>query len=59
MEGRKGSGQRRRTRGERMMGRRVATIMNEWNSINNNPADVKELIPEFYSNDPSFLVNAM
>jgi len=35
------------------------SIMNEWNSVNNNPADVKELIPEFYSNDPSFLVNAM
>ena len=35
------------------------SIMNEWNSVNNNPADVKELIPEFYSNDPSFLVNGM
>jgi factor associated with neutral sphingomyelinase activation len=35
------------------------SIMNEWNSVTENPADVKELIPEWYGDDPSFLINAM
>jgi factor associated with neutral sphingomyelinase activation len=35
------------------------SIANEWNSVNENPADVKELIPEWYGSDTSFLINAM
>lgn len=27
-----------------------------WKSVLSLPSDVKELVPEFYSNDPSFLV---
>jgi len=32
-------------------------IAQDWRSVQDNPADVKELIPEFYSDDPSFLQN--
>ncbi|CAG9322235.1 NSMAF_3 [Blepharisma stoltei] len=34
-------------------------ISNEWKSVNENPSDVKELIPEFFSDDPSFLINSL
>ncbi len=34
-------------------------IKKEWKSVNINPGNVKELIPEFYMEDPSFLVNDM
>jgi hypothetical protein len=28
-----------------------------WRSVTSLPTDVKELIPEFYAGDPSFLLN--
>lgn len=31
--------------------------MDTWRSVTSLPTDVKELIPEFYSTDSSFLVN--
>lgn len=34
-------------------------INKEWKSCNNNPTNVKELIPEFFMNDPSFLENKL
>jgi len=34
-------------------------INKEWNSCNNNPTNVKELIPEFFMNDPRFLENRL
>jgi factor associated with neutral sphingomyelinase activation len=34
-------------------------IPGEWRNANENQADVKELTPEFYSTDPSFLVNSL
>eukprot|EP00210_Caulerpa_lentillifera_P008159 g7792.t1 len=33
------------------------SINEAWGSVNNNPADVKELIPEFYLPNTDFLVN--
>lgn len=33
------------------------SILDTWNSVTNLSADVKELIPEFYSTDPAFLLN--
>ncbi|KAI3438042.1 hypothetical protein D9Q98_000485 [Chlorella vulgaris] len=33
------------------------SIGDTWKSVLSLPSDVKELVPEFYSNDPSFLVN--
>ena len=33
------------------------SIMDTWRSVTTLPTDVKELIPEFYSTDSSFLVN--
>lgn len=33
------------------------SIMDTWRSVTSLPTDVKELIPEFYSTDSSFLVN--
>jgi factor associated with neutral sphingomyelinase activation len=35
------------------------SIPKEWRNVNENQADVKELTPEFYSLDPSFLVNSL
>lgn len=35
------------------------SIPSEWRNANENPADVKELTPEFYSNDPNFLMNSL
>ena len=32
------------------------SIADTWKSVLALPSDVKELVPEFYSNDPSFLV---
>jgi len=32
-------------------------INKEWTSCNINPTNVKELIPEFFMDDPSFLIN--
>ena len=32
-------------------------IHKEWDSVNTNPGNVKELIPEFYMENPDFLVN--
>jgi len=32
------------------------SIQDTWKSVLSLPSDVKELIPEFYSNDASFLV---
>jgi hypothetical protein len=32
-------------------------INKEWKSANNNATNVKELIPEFFMSDPSFLLN--
>ena len=34
-------------------------INKEWTSCNNNPTNVKELIPEFFMNDPCFLENRL
>lgn len=34
------------------------SIQDTWKSVLSLPTDVKELIPEFYSNDASFLVGA-
>eukprot|EP00347_Sterkiella_histriomuscorum_P003989 403362173 len=34
-------------------------INKEWDSVNTNPGNVKELIPEFYMEDPDFLVNKL
>ncbi|OMJ93774.1 hypothetical protein SteCoe_3221 [Stentor coeruleus] len=34
-------------------------IAQDWRCVIENPADVKELIPEFYGNDPSFLQNEL
>ena len=34
------------------------SIQDTWNSVMTLPTDVKELIPEFYSSDHMFLVNA-
>lgn len=34
-------------------------INKEWKSCNNNPTNVKELIPEFFMSDPSFLENRL
>ena len=34
------------------------SIQDTWNSVMTLPTDVKELIPEFYSSDHLFLVNA-
>ncbi|KAK3270029.1 hypothetical protein CYMTET_21557 [Cymbomonas tetramitiformis] len=33
------------------------SVSDSWDSVNTNPADVKELIPEFFSTDDAFLVN--
>lgn len=33
------------------------SIKKDWNNCMNNPAIVKELIPEFYQDDINFLVN--
>ena len=33
------------------------SIADTWNSVLNNPADLKELIPEFYDSDGDFLLN--
>lgn len=33
------------------------SIVDTWTSVTSLPSDVKELIPEFYSTDPSFLLN--
>lgn len=33
------------------------SIVDTWKSVTTFPTDVKELIPEFYSTDPSFLLN--
>jgi factor associated with neutral sphingomyelinase activation len=33
------------------------SIADTWKSVLTLPSDVKELVPEFYSNDPSFLLN--
>ena len=35
------------------------SMKKEWESVNNNPGNVKELIPEFYLDDPSFLLNEL
>lgn len=32
-------------------------IAKEWKSVNTNPGNVKELIPEFYLDNPDFLIN--
>ena len=32
------------------------SVGDTWKSVLTLPSDVKELVPEFYSNDPSFLV---
>ena len=32
-------------------------INKEWKSVNTNPGNVKELIPEFYLENPEFLLN--
>lgn len=32
-------------------------INKEWKSVNTNPGNVKELIPEFYLDNPEFLLN--
>lgn len=34
-------------------------INKEWDSVNTNPGNVKELIPEFYMEDPDFLINKL
>lgn len=34
-------------------------INKEWKSCNNNATNVKELIPEFFMSDPSFLLNKL
>jgi len=34
-------------------------VASDWKSVLDNPADVKELIPEFYCDEPSFLMNLM
>lgn len=34
-------------------------IAKEWNSVNTNPGNVKELIPEFYMDSPEFLLNKL
>ncbi|EKX50523.1 hypothetical protein GUITHDRAFT_62014, partial [Guillardia theta CCMP2712] len=39
--------------------RTFSSISNSFRSVFTNPADVKELIPEFYSDDTSFLLNKM
>jgi factor associated with neutral sphingomyelinase activation len=33
------------------------SIADTWKSVLSLPSDVKELVPEFYSNDASFLVS--
>ncbi|KAK9807012.1 hypothetical protein WJX72_010768 [[Myrmecia] bisecta] len=33
------------------------SLVDTWKSVTSLPTDVKELIPEFYSSDPSFLLN--
>ena len=33
------------------------SVNDTWRSVTSLPTDVKELIPEFYSTDPSFLLN--
>jgi len=33
-------------------------INKEWKSCNVNPTNVKELIPEFFMDDPTFLLNS-
>ncbi|KAL4452133.1 hypothetical protein ABPG75_007795 [Micractinium tetrahymenae] len=33
------------------------SIADTWKSVLSLPSDVKELVPEFYSNDPAFLLN--
>ena len=35
------------------------SINKEWHSALENPGNVRELIPEFYMTDPSFLINTM
>lgn len=35
------------------------SIGDTWKSVLSLPSDVKELVPEFYSNDPSFLVGGL
>ena len=34
-------------------------ISDAWNSVNGNPADLKELIPEFYESNGEFLTNML
>jgi hypothetical protein len=34
-------------------------ISDAWNSVNSNPADLKELIPEFYESNGEFLTNML
>ena len=34
-------------------------INKEWTSVNTNPGNVKELIPEFYMENPEFLLNQL
>ncbi len=34
-------------------------ISKEWISVNTNPGNVKELIPEFYLENPDFLLNKL
>ena len=35
------------------------SINKEWRSALENPGNVRELTPEFYMNDPSFLTNSL
>lgn len=35
------------------------SVNKEWKSVLENAGNVRELIPEFYMNDPSFLMNSM
>lgn len=35
------------------------SIKKDWENVYNNPANVKELIPEFYGNDTNFLENEL
>ena len=34
-------------------------ISKEWKSVNTNPGNLKELIPQFYMDNPEFLVNKL
>lgn len=34
------------------------SIADTWRSVMTLPTDLKELIPEFYSTDPGFLINS-